>query len=95
MEERIHKSQSLIKPEYETLIFHFRGFKVMVDNDLANLYGVPTKVLKQQVKRNIERFPDDYMFELTETERNKPVANCDQLSIITHSSINPMVFTEQ
>ena len=95
MEERNHKSQNLMKPEYETLIFHFSGFKVMIDNDLANLYGVPTKVLKQQVKRNIERFPDDFMFELTETERNELVANCDRLSIIKHSSINPMVFTEQ
>ena len=95
MEERNQKSQSLMKPEYETLIFHFRGFKVMIDNDLANLYGVATKVLKQQVKRNTERFPDDFMFELTEKERDELVANCDRLSIIKHSSINPVVFTEQ
>ena len=51
---------SLINPEYETLIFQFRGFKVMIDADLAVLYGVPTKALKQQVKRNIERFPEDF-----------------------------------
>jgi len=86
---------SLIKPEYETLIFQFRGFKVMVDADLAVLYGVPTKALKQQVKRNIERFPDDFMFELTKNEKDELVTNCDRLAILKHSSINPLVFTEQ
>ncbi|MCX6220591.1 MAG: ORF6N domain-containing protein [Bacteroidia bacterium] len=62
MEERNQKSQSLMKPEYETLIFHFRGFKVMIDSDLAMLYNVPTKRLKEQVKRNISSFPEDFMF---------------------------------
>jgi hypothetical protein len=87
--------QSLIKPEYETLIFHYRGFKVMIDSDLAMLYGVPTKRLKEQVKRNVGRFPEDFMFELTGVERDELVANCDRLTIIKHSSINPIVFTEQ
>lgn len=85
----------LIKPEYETLIFQFRGFKVMIDADLAMLYGVPTKVLKQQVKRNIERFPEDFMFELTKTEKDELVTNCDRLSVLKHSSVNPLAFTEQ
>ena len=53
----------LIRPEYETLIFQFREYKIMVDNDLSKLYGVSTKVLKQQVKRNIGRFPEDFIFE--------------------------------
>lgn len=86
---------SLIKPEYETLIFQFRGFKVMIDADLANLYDVPTKRLKEQVRRNIERFPDDFMFELTKSEKDELVANCDRLVSLKHSSINPMVFSEQ
>jgi hypothetical protein len=94
MEQRDQAIQSAIKPQYETLIFHFRGFKVMIDSDLAMLYNVPTKRLKEQVKRNIERFPDDFMFELTGKERDELVANCDQLTI-KHSSINPIVFTEQ
>lgn len=85
----------LIKPEYETLIFQFRGFKVMIDADLAVLYGVPTKALKQQVKRNIERFPDDFMFELTQNEKDELVTNCDRLAILKHSSVNPLAFTEQ
>lgn len=86
---------SLIKPEYETMIFQFRGFKVMIDADLAVLYGVPTKALKQQVKRNFERFPEDFMFELTKLEKDELVTICDRLSILKHSSVNPLVFTEQ
>ncbi len=86
---------SLIKPEYETLIFQFRGFKVMIDNDLALLYDVPTKALKQQVRRNIERFPDDFMFELSKNEKDELVTNCDRLALLKHSSVNPLAFTEQ
>lgn len=72
---------SIIKAEYETLIFQFRGFKVMIDTDLAMLYDVPTKVLKQQVKRNIYRFPEDFMFELSKYEKDELVTNCDRLGI--------------
>lgn len=86
---------SLIKPEYETLIFHIRGFKVMIDSDLAILYDVPTKRLKEQVKRNIGRFPEDFMFELTKIEKDELVANCDRLANLKHSSVNPLAFTEQ
>ena len=59
---------TLIKSNYQSLIFDFRGHKVMVDFHLAALYGVETKQLKRQVKRNIERFPEDFMFELTKEE---------------------------
>ena len=52
----------------EERIFVIRGQKVMIDRDLAELYGVKTKVLKQAVKRNIERFPGDFMFQLTKRE---------------------------
>ena len=86
---------NLIKPEYETLIFHVRGYKVMIDADLAVLYDVPTKALKQQVKRNIERFPDDFMFEITKNEKDELVTNCDRLAMLKHSSVNPLAFTEQ
>lgn len=87
--------KSMIKPEYETLIFQFRGYKVMIDSDLAMLYDVPTKALKQQVKRNIDRFPDDFMFELSVLEKNELVTNCDRLGSLKHSSVNPLAFTEQ
>ena len=89
MEERVNRGS------YETLIFEFRGYKVMIDIDLASLYETETKVLKQQVKRNINRFPPDFMFELTKEEKQQLVTNCDRLSVLRHSSVNPMVFTEQ
>jgi hypothetical protein len=85
----------LTNPEYEALIFFIRGKKVMIDADLAMLYEVPNKALKQQVKRNPGRFPDDFMFELTETETQHLVTNCDRLAKLRHSAVNPMAFTEQ
>ena len=52
----------------ESLIHVIRGQQVMIDSDLARLYGVETKRLKEQVRRNISRFPEDFMFELTKEE---------------------------
>jgi hypothetical protein len=59
---------SIIKSDYQTLIYDFRGYKVMLDVDLASLYGVETKRLKERVRRNLSRFPEDFMFELTNDE---------------------------
>ena len=59
-------------------IFEVRGLRVMLDFDLAEMYEVKTKVLKQSVKRNINRFPPDFMFELTKQEWNELVTICDQ-----------------
>lgn len=74
-------------------IFLIRGQKVMLDRDLAGLYGLDTKVLKQQVRRNLNRFPDDFMFELTENE-----FSILRSQIVTSSwggiRYLPMVFTE-
>ena len=75
-------------------IFFIRGRKVMLDRDLAELYGVPTKRLKEQVKRNKKRFPDDFIFELTKSEMNELVANCDRFALLKHSSVTPYAFTE-
>lgn len=58
------KAEIIQLHEIESLIFEFRGKKVMVDTDLASLYETETKKLKQQVRRNIDRFPPDFMFEL-------------------------------
>ena len=55
----------------EKKIILIRGQKVMLDADLAEIYGVPTKALNQAVKRNIERFPEDFMFQLTEQEKGR------------------------
>ena len=62
------KSVSITEPLIESKIYLIRGQKVMLDIDLAEMYGVETKRLKEQVRRNIERFPDDFMFELSEEE---------------------------
>ena len=79
----------------ESLIFEFRGYKVMTDIDLAEMYETETKKLKQQVRRNIDRFPPDFMFELTRSEKDQLIANAPRLSTLKHASISPMVFTEQ
>jgi hypothetical protein len=76
-------------------IYLIRGIKVMLDRDLAELYGVETKRLKEQVRRNIERFPEDFMFRLTKAEKQELVTNCDRLDRLKHSSALPRVFTEQ
>lgn len=60
-------------------ILVIRGLKVMIDSDLAELYGVTTKRLNEQVKRNLKRFPEDFMIQLTEIEKVQVVANCDHL----------------
>jgi len=79
----------------EQMIFLIRNKKVMIDRDLAKLYGVSTKRLNEQVKRNKKRFPSDFMFRLSKTEKDELVANCDRFKTLKHSSINPRVFTEQ
>ena len=75
-------------------IFTIRGKRVMIDRDLAELYGVETKKLNQAVKRNIERFPDDFMFQLTNEEQSELVTNCDHLKNLKFSYQNAYVFTE-
>ena len=76
-------------------IYEIRGVKVMLDFDLAEMYDVPTKVLKQAVKRNMKRFPIDFMFELTKNEWRELVTICDQFpETMKHSYIAPSAFTE-
>lgn len=81
--------------EIEEKIFTFRGIQVMIDKDLADVYGVKTKALNQAVKRNIERFPERYRFQLSDNELDELVTKCDRLQILKHSSSNPYAFTEQ
>jgi ORF6N domain len=81
--------------EIENRIFTFRGISVMIDRDLAEMYHVDTKRLNEQVKRNIERFPEKFRFQLSETEKNELVAICDRFQSLKHSSYLPYAFTEQ
>ena len=79
----------------ESKIFMIRGKQVMIDRDLAELYGVETKRITEAVKRNIERFPEEFRFQLTKTEMEELVANCDRFNKLKHSTVASYVFTEQ
>jgi len=79
----------------EQKIFMVRGHRVMIDRDLAELYGVLTKALNQAVKRNIGRFPLDFMFQLTKIEKEEVVTRCDHLKNLKFSAQLPYAFTEQ
>lgn len=94
--EVVAKCDNIIpESEIENMIFSIRGNQVMVDRDLAKLYGVTTSRLNEQVKRNIARFPQSFRFQLTESERDEVVANCDNLRTLKFSPSLPYVFTEQ
>ncbi|MDP1573485.1 MAG: ORF6N domain-containing protein [Coxiellaceae bacterium] len=75
-------------------ILILRNQRVIIDADLANLYGVTTKRLNEQVKRNSARFPEDFRFQLNAAEKLEVVANCDHLKNLKFASENPYAFTE-
>lgn len=83
-----------MKNPLESLILTIRGQKVILDADLAEIYGVPTKRLNEQVKRNTARFPDDFIFQLKPNEKQEVVANCDHLAKLKFSKSLPYAFTE-
>ena len=89
-----HQVSLIMQEKIEQKIFLIRGKKVMLDHDLAFLYKVTTKVLNQAVKRNIKRFPEDFMFQLTTKELTEVVTNCDHLQILKFSHSLPYAFTE-
>ncbi|MBU1045246.1 MAG: ORF6N domain-containing protein [Candidatus Omnitrophica bacterium] len=89
------KQRSIVKiSKIEQRILLMRGEKVMIDADLAEFYGVSTKRLNEQIKRNIKRFPEDFIFQLTENEKAEVVANCDHLLNLKYSKSLPYAFTE-
>src|SRR5512143_510581 len=75
-------------------IVALRGQRVMIDADLAELYGVSTRALNQAVKRNAARFPEDFMFRLTRAEKGRLVAGVSHLAGLKFSPVLPMAFTE-
>ena len=79
----------------ENRILTLRGKPIMIDRNLAELYGVESKRLNEQVRRNVERFPEHFRFQLSNQEKDDLVANCDRFNGLKHSSVNPFVFTEQ
>lgn len=91
------KSKSLVKIPDEIIInkiIVLRDKKVMIDRDLAELYGVTTKRLNEQVKRNLKRFPDDFMFQITKEEKEEIILQFEHLNGLKFSPVLPYVFTE-
>lgn len=78
----------------ERSILFIRGQKVVLDADLAELYGATTKAFNQAIKRNGDRFPPDFMFRLTKEEKREVVTNCDHLRNLKFSNVLPAAFTE-
>ena len=76
-------------------IYHLRGVKVMLDRDLATLYQVETRILKRNVRRHIDRFPDDFMFELTKDEERSLRSQFGTLKRGQYSKYSAFAFTEQ
>jgi hypothetical protein len=78
----------------DDMILLIRGRRVILDSDLASLYGLATKAFNQAVKRNRDRFPSDFMFRLTPEEKSEVVTNCDHLRKLKYSPALPAAFTE-
>jgi ORF6N domain len=89
------KNEAIVKAAgIESRILLIRGHRVMLDADLAETYRTSTKALNQAVKRNIKRFPADFMFRLTKAEKDEVVTKCDHLRKLKFSPVLPLAFTE-
>ncbi len=89
------KKIPLVIKKIDRMIMALRGKQVILDMDLAELYEVETRTLNQAVKRNRRRFPEDFMFRLTEKEKEEVITNCDNLERLKYSPKLPSAFTEQ
>ncbi len=89
------KTRAIVPTEQmDRRILLLRGYRVMLDADLAEVYGTTTKALNQAVKRNRERFPAEFMFQLNRREKDEVVTNCDHLRRLKYSLNLPFAFTE-
>lgn len=93
--DQLQDNEVTVTAPIESRIMSIRGRQIMIDRDLAELYGVETKVLNQAVKRNMERFPERFRFQLTKKEMTELVTNCDRFNSLKHSTARPYAFTEQ
>nr|WP_287575913.1 ORF6N domain-containing protein [Prevotella sp.] len=91
----LQNDEVVVTTPVESRIMSIRGKQIMIDRDLAELYGVETKRLNEAVKRNIERFPERFRFQLTKEEMAELVANCDRFNSLKHSTVRSYAFTEQ
>ena len=93
--DQLQNDEVVVTTPVESQIMSIRGKQIMIDRDLAELYGVETKRLNEAVKRNIERFPERFRFQLTKEEMAELVANCDRFNSLKHSTVRSYAFTEQ
>ena len=93
--EVVANCDHLTTQHVQSCILSVRGQQVVIDRDLAAFYGVETKRLNEAVKRNINRFPERYRFQLTKDELQEVVANCDHLKPLKFSPTPHYVFTEE
>ena len=91
----ITNSDILPQPPVESRILTIRDVQVILDRDLAELYGVQTIRLNEQVKRNARRFPEAFRFQLNQRETDELIANCDRFKTLKHRPFCPYAFTEQ
>jgi len=94
MSKRSLGSPLVPQTRVEQTILVIRGQNVIIDSDLAELYGVTTMALNQAIKRNSGRFPEDFAFRLTPLEKEKVITNCDHLAKLKYSRVMPQAFTE-
>lgn len=93
--ERMAKTKAIVPIDsMDSRILMLRGYRVMLDADLADIYGINTKALNQAVKRNRDRFPGEFMFQLNHREKDEVVTNCDHLRRLKYSSTLPFAFSE-
>jgi len=84
-----------VKENIRRKIHEFKGYRIIFDFDLSELYDVETRVLKQAVRRNIHRFPDDFLIELSIEEWKELITSCDKLPVtVKHNPAPPFAFTE-
>lgn len=91
--KRMGHQEDIAKTESKIIVI--RDIQVILDRDVAELYGVETKAINQAVKRNIEKFPPEYMFQLSKEEKQEVVTKCDHLGNLRYSRTLPNAFTEQ
>jgi hypothetical protein len=79
----------------QNLIIEINSNKILIDSDVANLYGVTTKEVNQAVSNNLDKFPDGYIFEVDKSTKNELVKNFDRFNKLKHSTVLPKAFTEK
>ena len=94
----LKKEQNLEVMKFSTLeskLIEYKDKVVLIDSDVAQLYGIKTKDVNRAVKNNLEKFPDGYIVELTKEEKNELVKKFHRFEKLKHSTVNPKVFTEK